>query len=54
MQLNAGAAIYAANVTSTLADGIKLAGETLASGKARARLDQLVTFTQQFSTQAEA
>ncbi|KPC55451.1 anthranilate phosphoribosyltransferase [Amantichitinum ursilacus] len=54
VQLNAGAAIYAANVTSTLADGVKLAGETLASGMARAKLDQLVTFTHQFSTQAEA
>ena len=48
VQLNAGAAIYAANVAPTLADGIALAGATLASGKARAKLDELISFTHQF------
>ena len=40
--LNAGAAIYAANVTDTLADGIRLAGEVLDNGKAKQTLQALV------------
>jgi anthranilate phosphoribosyltransferase len=45
--LNAGAAIYVAGLTTTLADGIALAYQQITSGAARAKLDQLITFTQQ-------
>ncbi|HOB96793.1 MAG TPA: anthranilate phosphoribosyltransferase, partial [Aquabacterium sp.] len=40
--LNAGVALYAANVAPTMADGVALAREALASGKALARLHQFV------------
>jgi anthranilate phosphoribosyltransferase len=43
---NAGAALYAANVSTSIADGIVRAREALASGAARARLDQFVQLTQ--------
>lgn len=43
--LNAGAAIYAAGVAQTLADGVERAREAIASGEARARLDDLVRLT---------
>lgn len=45
--LNAGAAIYVAGLTATLADGISLARQQITSGAARTKLDQLITFTQQ-------
>ena len=41
--LNAGAALYAADVTVSIADGIALARQTLDSGAAKAKLEQLVT-----------
>ena len=44
--LNAGAALYAANVADTMPSGIALARTALASGAARARLQQLVSLTQ--------
>ena len=44
--LNAGAALYAANVASSIADGIVLAREAIRSGAARAKLDAYVQFTQ--------
>jgi anthranilate phosphoribosyltransferase len=44
--LNAGAALYAANVASSIAEGIERAREALASGAAKARLAQFVAFTQ--------
>jgi anthranilate phosphoribosyltransferase len=43
--LNAGAALYAANVASSVADGISRAREAIASGAARAKLDEFVSFT---------
>jgi len=46
--LNAGAAIYVAGLTDTLADGIKRADEVITSGEARNRLDQLVILSQSF------
>ncbi|MDR3428612.1 MULTISPECIES: anthranilate phosphoribosyltransferase [Silvimonas] len=46
--LNAGAAIYAANVVDSLADGFALASETIANGKAKAKLAELIQFTKQF------
>ncbi len=44
--LNAGAALYAANVAGSVADGIARAREAIASGAARAKLDEFVAFTQ--------
>ena len=41
--LNAGAALYAANVVPSLADGVVRARQTLASGAAKAKLEQLVS-----------
>jgi anthranilate phosphoribosyltransferase len=46
--LNAAAALYAANVTASIAQGIALAREVIANGSARAKVDELVRFTQQF------
>jgi anthranilate phosphoribosyltransferase len=40
--LNAGVALYAANVVSSIEAGIVKAREALASGAAKAKLDQLV------------
>ncbi len=48
VQLNAGAAIYAAGIAESLADGIERADEAIASGEARSRLDKLVILTQSF------
>ncbi|CAB3759728.1 anthranilate phosphoribosyltransferase [Paraburkholderia humisilvae] len=48
--LNAGTALYAANVSSSIASGIDLAREIIASGRARAKVDELVRFTQQFKS----
>ena len=46
--LNAGTALYAANVAASIADGIQSAREAIASGRARAKIDELARFTQQF------
>ncbi len=43
--LNAGAALYAAGVASSIADGLARARTALASGAARTKLDQLVMRT---------
>ncbi|MCW8905061.1 MULTISPECIES: anthranilate phosphoribosyltransferase [Sedimenticola] len=48
VQLNAGAAIYTAGVTNTLQAGVERAGQAIASGEARNRLDRLVILTQSF------
>jgi anthranilate phosphoribosyltransferase len=45
VQLNAGAAIYAANITDSLAAGIEKAGQVIASGAARAKLDALIAYS---------
>jgi anthranilate phosphoribosyltransferase len=45
--LNAGAALYAANVAGSIDAGIELARVTIASGAARAKLDQFVAATRQ-------
>jgi anthranilate phosphoribosyltransferase len=49
VMLNAGAALYAANLVHSIGDGIGKAREAIASGAARAKLDQFAKFTQQFS-----
>jgi len=43
--LNAGAAIYAANITESLAAGIEKARQVIASGAARAKLDALIAYS---------
>lgn len=48
VQLNAGAAIYAAGLANSLAEGVKKADEAIASGEARNRLDRLVILSQSF------
>ncbi len=47
--LNAGAALYAANVANSIKDGIVLAQQALESGAAKARLEQLVSLTQKLA-----
>ena len=44
--LNAGAALYAANITASIKDGIALARQVIESGAAKQKLAQFVTFTQ--------
>ena len=48
--LNAGAALYAANRADSIAGGLALAWEALASGAARAKLDEFVRCTQQLAS----
>ncbi len=50
--LNAGAALYAANIAGSIADGIALARKAIASGAARAKLDEFVAVTQRLATAA--
>jgi anthranilate phosphoribosyltransferase len=45
--LNAGAALYTANLAPDIAAGVALARKTIESGAARAKLDQFVQFTNQ-------
>jgi anthranilate phosphoribosyltransferase len=47
VQLNAGAAIYAAGLSDSLAEGIKRAGDVIASGDAKAKLNQLIGLSNQ-------
>jgi len=50
--LNAGAALYAANVASSIKSGVELARSVIASGAAKSKLDQFVAFTQMESSAA--
>ncbi len=47
--LNAGAALYAANLEDSIGAGIALAREAIASGAARSKLDEFVSFTSKFA-----
>jgi anthranilate phosphoribosyltransferase len=47
--LNAGAAIYASNLTPGLDEGIKLAGDSLAGGKAKQKLEELISVSNSFN-----
>jgi anthranilate phosphoribosyltransferase len=47
--LNAGAAIYVAGKAPTMRDGVERAFETIASGAARAKLDEFVKFTRKLA-----
>jgi anthranilate phosphoribosyltransferase len=49
--LNAGAALYTAGLADSVAAGIALAQDTLASGAARSKLQQFVAVTQKLKTQ---
>ena len=44
--LNAGATIYVSGVAATLADGVAMAEDALASGLAAEKLKQFIDFTQ--------
>jgi anthranilate phosphoribosyltransferase len=48
--LNAGAALYAADMAATIASGIERAREVVASGAARAKVDQFVRATRRLKT----
>ena len=48
--LNAGAALYAANVTPSIKSGVELARSVIASGAAKSKLAQFVAFTQMESS----
>ncbi|HLO64534.1 MAG TPA: anthranilate phosphoribosyltransferase [Azonexus sp.] len=50
--LNAGAALYVANVADSIGDGIGRAREAIASGAARAKLEQFVQCTQRLGAKA--
>ena len=47
--LNAGTALYAANVSSSIKEGIELARESVQSGAARRKLDAFVTLTRKLA-----
>jgi anthranilate phosphoribosyltransferase len=47
--LNAGAAIYAAGVADSLESGVARAGEVIASGAARNKLEELAAFTRRLA-----
>jgi anthranilate phosphoribosyltransferase len=47
--LNAGVALYAANVAPTMADGVKLALKALATGRAAAKMQQFVEAVKELS-----
>jgi anthranilate phosphoribosyltransferase len=48
--LNAGAAIYAAGIADSHEAGVQKALEVIASGAAKAKLDQFIAFTQEFKS----
>ena len=50
--LNAGAALYAANVVDSIADGVTRARSVIESGAARAKLAQLVKASAAFTALA--
>ena len=45
--LNAGVALYAANLVESIGAGVERARELIASGAARACLDEFIRFTRQ-------
>jgi anthranilate phosphoribosyltransferase len=47
--LNAGAALVAGGAADSIADGVRAAGEIIDSGRARAKLEALVAFTQRIA-----
>lgn len=51
--LNAGAAIYAANISDSLAKGIETARQVIASGAALSKLDALISYSTQITQQKQ-
>ena len=51
VMLNAGAALYAANVSNSIQAGVSLAKFAIESGAAKAKLTQLSAATKALSTQ---
>ena len=49
--LNAGAAIYVGGMAQTLEAGVKKAIHAIASGEAKAKLEQLIAFSNRFKTE---
>jgi anthranilate phosphoribosyltransferase len=47
--LNAGAALYAANVAGSIGEGIERARSTIASGAARAKMEAFVAVTRRLA-----
>lgn len=47
--LNAGAALYAGGIASSIIDGVNRATKTIATGAARAKLDEFIAATQRFA-----
>ncbi len=47
--LNAGAAIYTANLCDSLDQGIKLATEAIANGKAKKKLEELIILSNELA-----
>jgi anthranilate phosphoribosyltransferase len=41
---NAGAALYAANIAASIAEGVALSRKAIADGRARAKLDEFLAF----------
>ncbi|TWI56823.1 anthranilate phosphoribosyltransferase [Pseudomonas duriflava] len=52
--LNAGAALYAADLASTLKEGVSLAHDALCSGLAKEKMDELASFTAVYKVENEA
>jgi anthranilate phosphoribosyltransferase len=52
LALNAGATIYVSGIAATLADGVAMAEDALASGLAAEKLKQFIDFTQMMHEQA--
>ena len=50
VMLNAGVALYAANVAPTMAEGVAMARQALASGRAQAKMQQFVARSQQLGS----
>ena len=50
--LNAGVALYTANLVESIGAGVARAREVIESGAARAKLDAFVRFTRQFGAAA--
>ncbi|MGA9665672.1 MAG: anthranilate phosphoribosyltransferase [Gallionella sp.] len=50
VQLNAGAAIYVAGLAGTLEEGVAKADQVIASGAAKAKLDQLIALSNSFKS----
>jgi len=49
IKLNAGAAVYVAGIAKNFQEGVAIAEDTVASGKAAEKLKSLVDYSQTFS-----